>query len=81
MGLYSKKITAASVKSCNDRHGRKTIAKRGGGETEMYDSWISCRMKWMKHEKVVKLIFFYSCSPKVMSQLQRPVSLKTDHFG
>lgn len=27
MGLYSKKITAASVKSCNDRYGSKTIAR------------------------------------------------------
>lgn len=28
MGLYSKKITAASVKSCGDRHGSKTIARK-----------------------------------------------------
>ena len=27
MGLYSKKITASSVKSCNDRHGSETIAR------------------------------------------------------
>lgn len=44
-------------------------------------SWGRWRKKWVKHNEMLQSLFFYSCSPKVMSHLQRPISLKTNPFG
>lgn len=39
-------------------------------------SWDRWRMKWVKHNKILQSLFFFSYSPKVICHFQRPISLR-----